>query len=210
MKTHLKLTLILIVVIVAAFQIINQKNTRLHKKAHISVVKTFSGKMDTPEIDSTIVKKLLPFFKIKKDEFDSSGLLSYIPKGSPERTKGNAIYCYFEQIDDSVTNLRFRVQVENRNWLFLKKCQFLIDGRVYDYNPQSVELNTGSPGMVCEWFDDSVNENNIEIIKALSNAKRAKVKISGRNSHKVVVISLEQIRSINNTLTLFAAMRGAV
>src|SRR5918993_5494376 len=100
MKTHLKLTLILIVVIIAAFQIINKNNTGLRRKSSsVSMLKNaFSGTMDSPEIDSTTFKKLLPLFKIKKDEFDPNGILSYMPKNSPDHPKGNAMYCYFEQI----------------------------------------------------------------------------------------------------------------
>jgi hypothetical protein len=212
MKTHLKLTVILIVVIFAAFHIINKNNNSLRESSNsISMFKTaFTGTIPSPEIDSITFKKLLPFFKIKKDEFDPVGILSYIPKDSPEKPKGNAFYCYFEQINDSVDNLRVRMQIENRDWLFVKKCIFLIDGNVYEYNPKNFELNGGNPGMVCEWFDDSVCESNVGIIKALSKAKEAKVKLIGRHTHKIIEISREQIESINNTLTLYSAMRGAI
>lgn len=212
MKTHLKLTLILIVVIAAAIHIITKNNDGLRKSTKtLSMLKTtFSEDSDNPEIDSTTFKRLLPLFKIKKDEFDPNGILSYLPKDSPERPKSNALYCYFEQVGDSVANLRVRMQVENKEWLFFKHCQFLIDGNVYDYYPGETEFNVGTPGNVCEWFDESVNENNIQIIKALSNAKEAKVRIIGRHYSKVVVFSKEQLQSISNTLVLYAAMRGVV
>lgn len=212
MKTHLKLTVILIVVIVAAFHIITKNNDGLGKRPKsISMLKgAFSDAIDTPEVDSTTFKRLLPYFKIKKDEFDVNGILSYLPKDSPERPKANALYCYFEQVGDSVINLRIRMQVENKEWLFFKHCQFLIDGNVYDYYPGDTELNVGTPGNVCEWFDESVNENNIQIVKALSTAKEAKVRILGRHYSKIVVISKEQLQSINDTLSLFRAMGGSV
>lgn len=212
MKTHLKLTVILIVVIAVAFHIITKNNDGLRKttKTFSMLKTTFSGNSGNHEVDSTTFKRLLPFFNIKKDEFDAHGILSYVPKDSPDRPKSNALYCHFEQVGDSVVNLRIRLQVENKEWLFFKHCQFLIDGNVYDYYPGNTEFNVGTPGNVCEWFDESVNENNIQIVKALSSAKEAKVRIIGRHYSKIVVFSKEQLQSINNTLALYIAMKGVV
>lgn len=212
MKTHQKLTFTLIIVIAALLYIVNKNNGQLKGKADsLSMLKeTFSDVTNASEIDSTALKKLLPFFKVKKDEFDPNGRLKYVCKDSPEAPKGSAMYCYFEQINNTVADLRFRMQFENKEWLFIRKCQFLIDNIVYEYYPSDFEFNAGNPGRVCEWFDDSINESNAGLIKALSKAKEAKVKVIGRHYHTVIVISPQQIESINNTLTLYSAMGGDI
>lgn len=212
MKTHQKLTMVLFSVIVAIVYIVGKNNNKpLHTADNITIIKSaFSMTEEETVIDSAAIKRLSPFFKVKRDEFDPSGTLTYVPADSPEKPKGDAIYCYFEQVNDSVSNLRIRMQVENKEWLFYKKCQFLVDGKVYEYSPQNIELNVGNPGLICEWFDEAVNENNIEIIKALSKARQAKVKIIGRHYNKVVIFSKEQFLSINNTLELYSALRGDI
>ncbi|MHA3788245.1 hypothetical protein ACX0HA_08560 [Flavobacterium hauense] len=213
MKTHQKLTMVLFSVIIAVVYIIGKNNNQsLHRSDRVTIVKKSAFSIVEREIliDSAAFKRLSPFFKIKKDEFDPNGTLTYVPADSPEKPKGDAIYCYFERINDSVSNLRVRMQIEHKEWLFYKKCQFLVDGKVYEYSPQSIELNVGNPGKVCEWFDEAVNANNIDIIRALSKAREAKVKIIGRHYNKIIVFSKEQFLSINNTLELYSAFRGTI
>lgn len=211
MKTHYRLTVIMSIAIVMLFYLVSKNNTGLIKSPDkVSILKnTFSDPV-IREIDSLSLKKLMPFFKVKTDEFDPNKISSYKPKEAPDLPKGNAIYCYFEKKDDTVSNLRVRMQVENVEWLFFKRCQFLIDGVVYEYSPTVVEFNSGSPGWVCEWFDNSVNHANVAIVRALSKAKAAKVKIIGRHYDKVLKISNEQLKSINNTLSLYTAMGGEI
>ncbi|PZR20198.1 MAG: hypothetical protein DI539_11580 [Flavobacterium psychrophilum] len=211
MKTHLKLTIVLFAAIAALFFLVS-KNHKFSSKPvkNITVLnnKTTVISRDARKVDSMAFKRLIPFFKLKKDEFDASGTVTYLPKGSPEKPKSNAFYCYFEHINDSVGNLRVRMQVENKEWLFYKKCQFLIDGVVYDYTPSDIEFSEGGAGAICEWFDNAVNQDNYSIIKALSVAKAAKVKVYGRHYDKIFILSNDQLLSIDHTLNLYTALNG--
>lgn len=159
-------------------------------------------------VDSVTVKQLLPYFKIKKDEYDPNNILYYREKTIPDLCRGNAAYCYFEQVNNVAGNLRFCFQVQTSEWMFIKKCQFLVDGVPYEYYPENLEYYPGDKTKVCEWFDDSVTENNIRIIKAVSTAAEVKVKITGRHNHTIISIPQKQIQSIFNTLALFTALNG--
>lgn len=62
----------------------------------------------TAKIDSAKIKELKPFFKIKKDEFSTTGKTWYKPKSAPNYTNQNGLYCYFQTENDVPSNLRFR------------------------------------------------------------------------------------------------------
>ncbi|MDV6169142.1 hypothetical protein R1T16_11970 [Flavobacterium sp. DG1-102-2] len=164
--------------------------------------------MTSSGVDSVAIKQLLPLFKIKKDEYDPNSIIYYREKSIPDLCHGNAAYCYFEQVNNVAGNLRFCFQVQTNEWMFIKKCQFLVDGIPYEYYPENLEYYPGDKAKVCEWFDDSVNENNIRIIKAVSTAADVKVKITGRHNHTIISIPQNQIKSIFNTLSLFIALNG--
>ncbi|MFD2600538.1 hypothetical protein [Flavobacterium suzhouense] len=211
MKTHLKLTVVLFVAVAALFLLISRNHKSFSGRSNnVTVLNNSSSEVlkQTKKVDSLEFKRLISYFKLKRDEFDPSGTIRYMPETSPEKPKGNAIFCYFDQTDDLVANLRLRMQVENKEWLFYKRCQFLIDGKIFDYIPSNIEFNQAGTGNVCEWFDNAINENNFVIVKALSKAKIAKVKILGRNYDKVIVFTDKDIASIDHTLELYSAMNG--
>lgn len=62
------------------------------------------------KVDSAIIKKLLPFFDVNKDEFDPNGKIWYEPKSAPKYTNRNGIYLYFAAQEGKPMPLRFRVQ----------------------------------------------------------------------------------------------------
>jgi hypothetical protein len=161
-------------------------------------------------IDSVAFKRLLPLFKIKKDLYDPNGYVYYKEKSIPELCEGNGLYCYFEQINNAAGNLRFCFQIQTTEWMFIKKCQFLIDGNPYEYYPSNNEYYPGDKGKVCEWFDDSVNESNLQILKAISIARDVKIKLTGRHYHKVITIPKKQAESIFNTLAIYKALNGKI
>jgi hypothetical protein len=162
---------------------------------------------ETPKIDNESFKKLKSLFNFKKDEFDPSGLTWVTPKSAPNYVNVNSIYCYFQENNGVASNLRLKFQYEAEDWLFIQKCQFLIDGKAYEFIPLNTQTDVGNGG-ICEWFDNSINYSDSELINALANAKEAKVKIIGRQYHKIKPITTKQIKSIKNTLDLYKAMGG--
>ncbi len=52
---------------------------------------------------------------------------------------------------------------------------FLLTIKAYEFIPNNVETDSGNGGYIWEWCDENIHSNNdIELIKALSNAKLQK------------------------------------
>lgn len=162
----------------------------------------------TAKIDSAKIKELKPFFKIKKDEFSTTGKTWYKPKSAPNYTNQNGLYCYFQTENDVPSNLRFRMQYYSDDWLFFSRVQFSIDGKAYEFIPMNTETDSGNGGYIWEWFDENISESDKELIYALANAKSAKMKLIGRQYYDVKNITQDQIKNIKRTLELYEAMGG--
>ncbi|MBQ8655519.1 MAG: hypothetical protein IJ527_00410 [Prevotella sp.] len=160
------------------------------------------------KVDSAKIKELLPFFEVKKDEFDPKGLTWYTPKSAPTYTSQNGIYLYFNITEGKPGPLRFRIQYYASDWLFFKKVQFAIDEKAYEYIPAKTETDNGHGGMIWEWFDEALTSSDRDLIYALSTAKSAKMKFIGRQYHNIKVIDNKQIEDINRALELYKAMGG--
>lgn len=160
------------------------------------------------KIDSTKIEKLLPLFTVKKDEFDPQGKTWIIPKNAPKYVNQNGMFCYFMKIGDDVSNFRFQIQYYADDWLFIRKYQFSIDGVAYEFIPNNVERDHDST--IWEWCDEEMIGSDAAIIKALSNAKEAKIKFVGRQYHKIKNISKKELQSIKNTVDLYIAMGGVL
>ncbi|MDR1006850.1 MAG: hypothetical protein LBL74_08335 [Bacteroidales bacterium] len=163
---------------------------------------------ETVKVDSAKVKELEKFFRLKKDEFSNNNEVWYKPKSAPQYTNRNGIYCYFQTENGMPSNLRFRVQYHNDDWLFFSRIQFSIDEKAYEYIPRKTETDCGNGGYIWEWFDEQVSQLDKELLYALANAKNAKMKFIGRQYYDIKTISQQQILDIKRTLELYNALGG--
>lgn len=162
------------------------------------------------EIDSLKIAELKKYFKIKSDEFDPNKHNSYLPKNAPSYVNRNGIYCYFFERGGYSNNLRLRIQYHSDNWLFIEKVKFSIDGEAFELIPQKTDRDSGNGGKIWEWIDIPVDGSTIDMISALSTAKSAKMKLSGRQYNKVKNISKQQITDISRVVEMFYAMGGQI
>lgn len=165
-------------------------------------------KKETAKIDSIEIKRLKKYFKEKKDEFDPNATVWYKPNSAPKYVNQNGIYCYFQSNDGIASNFRFKIQYHSDDWLFFQRVQFSIDGKAYEYIPKKKERDSGNGGRIWEWFDDQVRLTDKNLIEALANAKSAKMKLIGKQYHKVKTIKSAQIKDIKRALEYFKAMGG--
>jgi hypothetical protein len=161
----------------------------------------------TVKIDSTKIKKLEKYFRKRKDEFSKTEKTWYEPKSAPTYVNKNALYCYFQTENGIPSNLRFRLQYYSDEWLFIEKVQFSIDGKAYEYMPSKTETDNGD-GNIWEWFDESANASDKNLLTAISNAKKAKMKLLGRQYFEIKPITQDQILNIKRTVELYNAMGG--
>lgn len=158
-------------------------------------------------VDSTRIKELLPYFKVKKDEFDPNGKIVYTPKSAPKYINQNGIYCYFVVVDKKPEPLRFVVQYYADDWLFFKRIQFAIDDNAYEFVPLKTETDHGN-GYIWEWCDEALSPSDHDLIIALSKANKAKMKFIGSQYYDIKTINKIQISDIKRTLELYQAMGG--
>lgn len=156
-------------------------------------------------VDSAKILQLKNYFNYRTDEFE--GVTWVIPKTAPKYANRNAVYTYFQINNNIPSNLRFKLQFTNDDWIFMDNCIFLIDNIKYVYTPEDVKRDNDA-GDIWEWFDESVNYKSNEILNALSVAKSAKVKINGDKYFKEVYIKPKEILSIKRTIDLYKAMGG--
>lgn len=159
------------------------------------------------KIDSAKVKSLEKYFTVEKDEFSKDQSKWYKPKSAPKYTNRNALYCYFQVVNGKAENLRLRLQYFASDWLFINTVQFSIDGKAYEYTPSDVDRDNGS-GDIWEWFDENISGGDKDLIRALANAKSAKMKLIGQSYHDVKTISSSQISAIKNTIDMYNALGG--
>lgn len=160
-------------------------------------------------VDSVKIQELLPYFSVKKDEFDPQGRIWYKPQSAPQYTNQNGIYFYFAVKDGKPLSLRFRVQYYAEDWLFFNKLQFSIDDKAYEYIPSNTETDSGNGGKIWEWFDESLTNMDKDLVYALVDANSAKMKFIGRQYYNIKSITKKQIDDMKRTLDLYRAMGGA-
>ena len=104
--------------------------------------------------------------------------------------------------------LRLVIQYYADDWLFIEQYKFVIDGVAYTHIPKEVERDNGYGGYIWEWCDDWLSKEDEIFIKALANAKVAKVRYEGSQYYKEKIITAQQIKAINTAYELHKAMGG--
>lgn len=154
------------------------------------------------------IKKLLPFFKIKKEEFSNDDIQWVKPKDAPKYIDQNAIFCYFQVTNNRASNFRLKIQYASDDWLFIQQYKFSIDGMVFDYIPDEIKRDNDSS--IWEWSDQQITAIDNSLINALAMAKKAKIRFVGQQYYKDRAISSSQLSSIKRTLKLYRLMGGSL
>lgn len=178
-----------------------------------------NSEIELTEIDSTTIvepvieskkdekkaKELSKFFKVKKDEFESTEWVK--PKSAPNYANYDALYCYFAISEGTPSNFRFVFNYLDDDWLFIEKAKFSIDGKVFDYYPSEVKRDN-SGGEIWEWWDQQVKRSDLPLLRAISECKSAKIKLSGSQYYDVVNITDKQKLNIKRSLDYYESLGG--
>lgn len=71
-----------------------------------------------------------------------------------------------------------------------------------------IETDNGGGG-IWEWLDRSVGSHEYQIIKAVADAKDAKIRFVGRQYHKDRVITMREKQALKNVLDAYEALGGS-
>lgn len=95
------------------------------------------------------------------------------------------------------------------NWLFINSMIVLADGQRFTFENlyDQVARVTTSIG-IKETFQSSVDDKLEEAIRAIANAKEAKIRLNGENSYRDIEITEREKRALRNILALYDKKNG--
>lgn len=152
------------------------------------------------------IAKLSKKFRFNDDEFGDQTWVYH--NSTPKYTNRNSIHLYFQKDKNgNASNLRFRVQYESGDWLFIKNMIFNIDGENVQFIPDNMETDCGYGGRIWEWCDESSTYNQ-DLINKIAGAKTVKVKFNGRQYYDTKTMSSKELQAFRETLEYYRALNG--
>lgn len=153
-----------------------------------------------------MLSKLSKKFRFKDDEFGDRTWVYH--NSTPKYTNRNSIHLYFQKDkNNQASNLRFRVQYESGNWLFIRNMIFNIDGENITFVPDDMETDCGYGGRIWEWCDESASYNS-DLVSKIANAKTVKVKFNGRQYYDTKTMSAKELQAFKETYDYYNALRN--
>lgn len=149
---------------------------------------------------------------MSKNYDDINEITWYRDKTSPRYTNYNGFFGYFGKPDTGSPYLRLRIQYAADDWLFIEKYIIKVDGVNYEIQEEKygeIESDNGG-GKIWEWLDRGVSKNELEIMKAVSNGKKVKIRFVGRQYHSDKTITSAQKKALRNVINAFEAAGGKV
>lgn len=150
-----------------------------------------------------VTKKSLKLYygqAAKGDDFSSDHY--YQDKSSSIYVNRNGIFCTVQPIAPAGALMEFHIQYYADDWLFIKDMTFNVDGKNYNYSPDSFNTDNGD-GMIWEWSSKLVDEKDLGMLVAIATGKKAKVKYEGSQYYKVVQVTKAQQAAILKMLKLY-------
>ena len=131
------------------------------------------------------IAKISKNFREKKDEFSDFAWVEH-KTTTPYRNR-NSIHLSFQKDNNgNVQNLRFVIQYEADDWLFIRNMIFNIDGDNVTFIPNDVER------------------------EKIANAKSVKVKFNGDQYYDTRTMSSKQIEAFKQTLDYYKTLGGSL
>ncbi len=151
-------------------------------------------------------KAALSQMRVVKDTF--KGITWYHDKSTPKYRNANAFELYFGTQKGANTTLRLVIQYYGKDWLFIEKYLFNVDGYTYEIDPSYGDVETDSDSKVWEWFDTKPNTGEVALIKRIIKSKKAIMRLEGSQYYKDVTITSTQKKALGRVLTVYAGLGG--
>ena len=149
--------------------------------------------------------------KMRKSYDDMNGTTWYYDKASPRYLNTRTDFgAYIGKQEHGLPWLRLRILYVADDWLFIEKYIIKVDGRVYEITENKygeIETDNGGGG-IWEWLDRSVGPREFKIIKAIADAKDAKIRFVGRQYNKDRVVTKREKQALKNVLDAYEALGG--
>lgn len=153
------------------------------------------------------IAKISKNFREKKDEFSDFAWVEH-KTTTPYRNR-NSIHLSFQKDNSgNVQNLRFVIQYEADDWLFIRNMIFNIDGDNVTFIPNDMERDNDY-GRIWEWSDEPASLES-SLVEKIANAKSVKVKFNGDQYYDTRTMSSKQIEAFKQTLDYYKALGGSL
>lgn len=153
------------------------------------------------------IAKLANNFREKKDEFSDFSWIEH--KNTTPYRNYNSIHLNFQKDKNgNVQNLRFVVQYEDDDWLFIRNMIFNIDGENVTFVPNEMERDNDY-GRIWEWSDEPASFEP-SLVEKIANSKAVKVKFNGDQYYDTRTMSSKQITAFKQTLEYYKALGGSL
>lgn len=145
--------------------------------------------------------------QMKKNADKIEGVDWFRDKSSPAYNNRNAFYIYFGKRSGASTPwLRLRIQYYGDDWLFINSYIVVADGKRFEKNNAEFERDNDSE--IWEWYDESLSDSDIEMIRAVIASKEATIRFIGRQYRKDKPITAAQKTAMRNVLDAYKASGG--
>ncbi len=115
------------------------------------------------------------------------------------------------QHKDGSVSRRLRVSYGGEKWAFIERATFLVDGKKFEVAPKDFsDINRDNDARgVWEWFDETGDGKNMELVDSLARCKSATVRLAGERvlDHELTPAELGRIKDVVNAAAYLAAKK---
>jgi hypothetical protein len=166
----------------------------------------------TPTVDPEVQKKAdaiaaaelkqaLASMRTKKDKVTNQ--MWYYAKSTTSYIDVNSVHLYIGQKEGQEPYLRFRIQYEGDDWIFIKKYTINVDGTIYIIEPDYGDVERDNDTNVWEWYDINPTSENLEMLKAISVSKKAIIRCEGDQYHDDRTITASEKTALKKVLIVY-------
>lgn len=142
--------------------------------------------------------------KMRKTTDKIEGIDWYRDKASPVYTNQNGFFLYIGKQGVTAPWLRLRIQYLAEDWLFIESFIVVADGQRFERSRVKFERDNDS--RIWEWYDESLTDADLQMIKSIIVSKEAVIRFNGRQYRKDKTITASQKAALQNVLDAYKAL----
>jgi hypothetical protein len=150
------------------------------------------------------LKNALADLRVKTDSVTNKKW--YYARTTTQYVDSNSIHLYMGQEQGSDPYLRFRIQYAGDDWLFINKFTLNVDGEVFVIEPDYGDMERDNDSDVWEWYDINPSDENVSMLKAIMNSKKAVIRCEGDQYYRDRTITATEKKALKAVLTGYNAL----
>jgi hypothetical protein len=150
------------------------------------------------------LKNALADLRVKTDSVTNKKW--YYARTTTQYVDSNSIHLYMGQEQGSDPYLRFRIQYAGDDWLFINQFTLNVDGEVFVIEPDYGDMERDNDSDVWEWYDINPSDENVSMLKAIMNSKKAVIRCEGDQYYRDRTITATEKKALKAVLTGYNAL----